>query len=93
MDINISTFIPLLHLIPEGGMSPLPVRKDSGGKVDLLWNCVFNAYNPEAFKVEAAIFPSATTHTVRHVALVLFVLYGIPNAHFGALNQSNVHKS
>lgn len=28
--INILTFIPLL--IPEGGMSPLPVRKDSGGK-------------------------------------------------------------
>ncbi|KAI3373720.1 hypothetical protein L3Q82_022300 [Scortum barcoo] len=30
--VNIVTFIPLLRLIPEGGMSPLPVRKDSGGR-------------------------------------------------------------
>lgn len=31
--VNILAFIPLLHLLSEGGMSPLPVRKDSGGKV------------------------------------------------------------
>lgn len=23
----------MLHLLPEGGMSPLPVRRESGGKV------------------------------------------------------------
>lgn len=39
--VNILTFIPLLHLIPEGGMSPLPVRKDSGGKAIAMELCVY----------------------------------------------------
>lgn len=39
--VNIVTFIPLLRLIPEGGMSPLPVRKDSGGKVIAVELCVY----------------------------------------------------
>lgn len=37
--VNISTFIPLLRLFSEGGMSPLPVRKDSGGKVIAVAMC------------------------------------------------------
>lgn len=39
--VNILTFIPLLQLIPEGGMSPLPVRKDSGGKAIAMELCVY----------------------------------------------------
>lgn len=51
----IFTFIPLFCLLPEGGMSPLPVRKDSGGKVSAAALCVF-AYIADTFKIVAAIF-------------------------------------
>lgn len=67
--VNISTFILLLRLHREGGMSPLPVRKDSGGKVMLLWTYVcLCAYTAEAFEVVAAVF-HLTLHTQRCILL------------------------
>lgn len=50
-------------------MSPLPVRKDSGGKVTAVALCVF-AYIAETFKVVAAIF-HLTLHTEKPTAFLL----------------------
>lgn len=68
--VNILTFIPLLHLIPEGGMSPLPVRKDSGGKAIAVELCV---YLPTLLKLLAAVF-HLTQYAEKHTALVLIQL-------------------
>lgn len=59
------TFIPLLRLIPEGGMSPLPVRKDSGGK-DCCATVCLCAYSAEASEVVAANFHPALLTEALH---------------------------
>lgn len=62
MRFNSLTFIPMLRLISEGGMSPLTVRRESAGKVIAVE--MFCAYIAKAFKELASFFSSYTKKTL-----------------------------